>query len=382
MNEQDFYKKYEVFFNILKIMNIENDKDYNIIDNKVVFNTNNKLIFNDKNPFSKHEYGKLSLNQKNKISEYSKGKDLLIPNFVSKYIFGESTDNKIYVNIEKIFNFEKIYFEDFKNIYSLKIKNDVIKGVYLNKNMKNEEKLRIDIYSKSLKELAGFPAQYLYFYSDFSLEKINNLKYVEEINFEEECFINIDQLAKLSKSLPKLVRINGCPDIYKIYSESKRAYVLDNRIKIYNPQKIPYVFTSEWGAIKKINQLRKQNKKDQNAQKTYFNEIIELNGVNNPLFKKILSQKYNEITQEDKQYLFSRDINGNSIISYCLYPLAFKAIYDLGYQFSEKETKKVRKDLRPFYDNYLLQYEFLNKNKEERLIEKNIKINKIHNNCL
>lgn len=57
MNEQDFYKKYEVFFNILKIMNIENDKDYNIIDNKVVFNTNNKLIFNDKNPFSKHEYG-------------------------------------------------------------------------------------------------------------------------------------------------------------------------------------------------------------------------------------------------------------------------------------------------------------------------------------
>ena len=42
MNEQDFYKKYETFFNILKIMNLENGKDYTILDNKVILNSNMK----------------------------------------------------------------------------------------------------------------------------------------------------------------------------------------------------------------------------------------------------------------------------------------------------------------------------------------------------
>ena len=346
MNEQDFYKKYEVFFNILKIMNLENGKDYKILDNKVIFPY-------EKYPFCEQQYKKLSLEQNNKISEYSKGKNLLIPKFV-KYMHDSCKDGfPVDMKIEEIFNFEKIYFESFKNIIRLKIKNDVIKGIYLNENMKNENNLGIYIYSKSLKELDGIPARYLYLHSDFSLEKINNLKYIDTIDIKN-CNLNIDQLVKLSQSLPKLVQIDGCPDIYKIYSENKKAYLLDNRIKIYNPKKIPYVFSSG-GVMKKINKLKKQNKTDKNAHKIYFNEIIELNGANNPLFKKILSQKYNEITQEDKQYLFTKDINGNSIISYCLYPLAFKIIYDLGYQFSEEETKKIRKDLKPFYEKYLLQ---------------------------
>lgn len=370
ITKEDFIKKYSVFFEMLKITNAEYDRDY-VIEDDVVHFKNYK-----KNPLFVDSWGETDQYKENiisqKLTEFSLlNEELLIPKM-------KCSTHNVSIYYRHCYKFKRVLFDDFYkpmyiNIYNNNIESIRIKANTL-KNVNKRDEIYYHINSSSVKEIdIPYYMHGLVLYEIPNLKKINHLGNLEVLilnsigivcNNTKEKNSNQDynfDLVELINTSPKMSKISNFPEKYKIYSSSGLSYILNNEISTYdNKMKIPFVYSSDSNAIKKINRLKKDTP-DPNKNKKFFADMAELNaGKNNSLFKKIMTKQFDKINEDDKHFLNCKDRFGNSILTYCVYPESFDVIAKLGYKFKSENIVEVRKDLKQIYQNHVLLYKSRN----------------------